>query len=193
MRTDARLIAATNSDLFAMVGEHKFRSDLFYRLNVFPIHVPALRERPEDIPLLVRYFAELFSRRMKKSIESIPAETMTALTAYDWPGNVRELQNVIERAVILSRHGVLRIPAADLKISKSASPVNGESTTLTSKRTRASIPALSREQVVEALKEARGRVGGADGAAARLGLKRTTLIAQMKKLGVNPRTVISEP
>jgi formate hydrogenlyase transcriptional activator len=176
-----------------MVGEHKFRSDLFYRLNVFPIHVPALRERPEDIPLLVRYFAELFSRRMKKSIETIPAEAMTALIAYDWPGNVRELQNVIERAVILSRHGVLRIPAADLKISRSVAPVNGESVTLTSKRTRASIPALSREQVVEALKEAQGRVGGVDGAAARLGLKRTTLIAQMKKLGVNPRTVISEP
>ena len=193
MRTDARLIAATNSDLFTMVGEHKFRSDLFYRLNVFPIHVPALRERPEDIPLLVRYFAELFSRRMKKSIETIPAEAMTALIAYDWPGNVRELQNVIERAVILSRHGVLRIPAADLKISRSVAPVNGESVTLTSKRTRASIPALSREQVVEALKEAQGRVGGVDGAAARLGLKRTTLIAQMKKLGVNPRTVISEP
>jgi formate hydrogenlyase transcriptional activator len=193
MRTDARLIAATNSDLFTMVGEHKFRSDLFYRLNVFPIHVPALRERPEDIPLLVRYFAELFSRRMKKSIQTIPAETMTALIAYDWPGNVRELQNVIERAVILSRHGVLRIPAADLKISRNATPVNGETAFLTSKRTRASIPALSREQVVEALKEARGRVGGADGAAARLGLKRTTLIAQMKKLGVNPRTVISAP
>jgi formate hydrogenlyase transcriptional activator len=192
MRTDARVIAATNRDLFTMVGEHTFRSDLFYRLNVFPIHVPALRERPEDIPLLVRYFAELFSRRMKKSIETIPVETMTALIAYDWPGNVRELQNVVERAVILSSHGVLRIPAADLKITRSASSAIEEAPARAPRRTRASVPALTREQVLEALKEARGRVGGADGAAARLGLKRTTLIAQMKKLAIDPRTVISE-
>jgi PAS domain S-box-containing protein len=192
MRTDARVIAATNRDLFTMVGEHTFRSDLFYRLNVFPIHVPALCERREDIPLLVRYFAELFSRRMKKSIETIPAETMTALIAYDWPGNVRELQNVVERAVILSNHGVLRIPAADLKIARTASSAIEEAPARAPRRTRASVPALTREQVLEALKEARGRVGGADGAAARLGLKRTTLIAQMKKLAIDPRTVISE-
>ena len=191
LRTDARLIAATNRDLISMVDEHTFRSDLFYRLNVFPIHVPALRERTEDIPLLVRYFAELFSRRMNKAIETIPTDTMNALIAYDWPGNVRELQNVIERAVILARKGVLRIPAADLRINnRSASPSGGESATAP-KRTRSSIPALSRERVIEALKQAGGRVGGADGAAARLGLKRTTLIAQMKKLGVDPRTVIS--
>lgn len=191
LHTDARLIAATNRDLFSMVGEHKFRSDLFYRLNVFPIHVPALRERTEDIPLLVRYFAQLFSRRMNKTIETIPTDTMNALTAYDWPGNVRELQNVIERAVILARHGLLRIPATDLKSHRSTSPVNSESAALAPKRTRSSIPTLSREQVIEALRQASGRVGGNDGAAARLGLKRTTLIAQMKKLGVDPRTVIN--
>jgi PAS domain S-box-containing protein len=190
MRTNARLIAATNQDLLTMVGEHRFRSDLFYRLNVFPIHVPALRERPEDIPLLVRYFAELFSRRMKKSIETIPAETMTALIAYDWPGNVRELQNVVERAVILSRHGVLRIPASDLTTAKNPSSVREEPQS-SPKRIRSTVPALTREQVLEALKEARGRVGGSNGAAARLGLKRTTLIAQMKKLAIDPRTVMT--
>ena len=191
MRTDARLIAATNRDLSAMVEEHKFRSDLFYRLNVFPIRLPALRERPEDIPLLVRRFAELFSRRMNKLIETIPAETMSALMRYDWPGNVRELQNVIERAVILSSRGVLRVPAADLKVKKGAAQTDAALTATPPKRVRNSVPALSREQVVQALQEARGRVGGSDGAAARLGLKRTTLIAHMKKLGVNPHTVIA--
>ncbi len=190
LRTDARLVAATNRDLSVMVQEQKFRSDLFYRLNVFPLHVPALRERPEDVPLLVRHFAELFSRRMRKSIQTIPAETMSALIRYPWPGNVRELQNVIERAVILSTRGVLHVPAADLKVSESSAPKSEASPTLRHKRTRVSVPPLSREQVVQALKEAGGRVGGSDGAAARLGLKRTTLIAQMRKLGINPRTVI---
>ena len=113
-RTDARLIAATNRDLAQMVDEQKFRLDLFYRLNVFPIRVPALRERPEDVPLLARHFAELFSRRMRKSIRTIPPETMNAMMRYHWPGNVRELQNVIERAVILSTGGVLQVAAADL-------------------------------------------------------------------------------
>lgn len=192
LRTDARLIAATNRDLSIMVGEQKFRSDLFYRLNVFPIHVPALRERPEDIPLLVRHFAELFSRRMKKSIETIPTETMSALIRYDWPGNVRELQNVIERAVILSVGGTLHIPAADLEPTQSSAwHANAEMPARSPKRIRTTVSALSREQVVAALKEAGGRVGGPFGAAARLGLKRTTLIAHMKRLGINPRTVIN--
>lgn len=189
LHTDARLIAATNRDLEAMVSEQKFRSDLFYRLNVFPIRVPALRERPEDVPLLVRHFAELFSRRMNKPITTIPSETMGALTQYDWPGNVRELQNVIERAVILSTRGILRVPAADLKARGSAAARNADPTTPSPKRLRAIVPPLSREQVVQALKEAGGVVGGSDGAAARLGLKRTTLIAQMKRLGIDPRTV----
>ena len=190
LRTDARLVAATNRDLSAMVREQRFRSDLFYRLNVFPLYVPALRERPEDVPLLVRHFAELFSRRMRKSIETIPAETMSALIRYPWPGNVRELQNVIERTVILSSRGVLHVPAADLEVSESSTPRSEASPTLPRKRTRANVPPMSREQMLQALKEAGGRVGGPDGAAARLGLKRTTMIAHMKRLGVNPRTVI---
>lgn len=168
-----------------MVNEHKFRSDLFYRLNVFPVHVPALRERPEDIPLLVRHFAELFSRRTRKSIKTIPPETMAALIRYPWPGNVRELQNVIERAVILSSGGVLQVPAADLMIPEGPKDHASART-----RTRAAIPAVSREQIIEALKASGGQVGGAAGAAAQLGLKRTTLLAHMKRLGVNARAVI---
>jgi formate hydrogenlyase transcriptional activator len=114
IRTDARLIAATNSDLLGMVTSQRFRSDLFYRLNVFPVRVPALRERPEDIPLLVRHFVQHFARRMNRIIETIPCETMSALTQYQWPGNIRELQNVIERAVVLSPGPVLRVPLRDL-------------------------------------------------------------------------------
>lgn len=188
LRTDARLIVATNRDLSTMVSENKFRSDLFYRLNVFPIHVPALRERPEDIPLLVRYFAELFSRRMSKPIETIPAETMSALMRYGWPGNIRELQNVIERAVILSSGGVLNVPAADLKSNGSpgASAKIPKPAASRIPRTNARTP--SREDVLQALKDAGGRVGGTAGAAARLGLKRTTLIAHIKRLGLHVRS-----
>lgn len=190
LRTDARLIAATNRDLSAMVEGQKFRADLFYRLNVFPLYVPALRERPEDVPLLVRHFAELYSRRMRKSIQIIPVETMNALMRYHWPGNVRELQNVIERAVILSVRGVLRVPAAELKVRESAGAITVSASSV-HKRTRAKVPALTEEQVLRALQETNGRVGGSDGAAARLGLKRTTLISHMKRLGISPRTVIS--
>ena len=190
-RTDARLIVATNRDLSAMVEDQKFRADLFYRLNVFPVYVPALRERPEDIPLLVRHFVELFSRRMSKVIQTVPPETMGALMRYHWPGNIRELQNVIERAVILSTHGALRMSIAELNAKGNAAPRSNEPTVSVPKRIRANVPILSREQVVQALQDAGGRVGGSDGAAARLGLKRTTLIAHMKKLGIDPRTVIN--
>lgn len=190
MKTDARLIAATNQDLSRMVGEHKFRSDLFYRLNVFPIYVPALRERTEDIPLLVHHFAELFSRRMRKPIKTILAETMSALMRYRWPGNVRELQNVIERAVILSTGGVLRVPAEDLKAGGGSSTNGSTPEASAEKTTRRAIPVVDRDQIVQALKESGGRVGGASGAAAQLGLKRTTLIAHMKRLGINAREVI---
>ena len=189
MRTDARLIAATNQDLSLMVDTQKFRSDLFYRLKVFPIYVPALRERPEDIPLLVRHFAELFSRRMNKPITTIPPETMGALVRYEWPGNVRELQNVVERAVILSSRGVLLVPATDLKSPSEASTKSASHQEPARKRTREMVQSIDREQVVQALRKAEGRVGGSDGAAARLGIKRTTLIAHMKRLGINPRTV----
>ena len=189
-RTDARLIAATNRDLSAMVEEQKFRADLFYRLNVFPLYVPALRERPEDVPLLVRHFAELFSRRMSKAIQTILPETMSALMRYHWPGNIRELQNVIERAVILSNHGVLRVSIAELNGKGSIAPTGKDPTVSAQKQIRANVPPLSREQVIHALQDAGGRVGGTDGAAARLGLKRTTLIALMKRLGVDSRAVM---
>jgi len=189
LRTDARLIAATNRDLPAMVNDHKFRSDLFYRLNVFPIQVPALRERPEDVPLLVRHFAELFSRRMHKAIQTIPAETMSALMHYDWPGNVRELQNVIERAVILSDRGVLHVPAADLRVQRIASSPRQKSPGAKPKRIRTKFSPPHREEVLKALRDADGRVGGSSGAAAKLGLKRTTFIAHMKRLGISARTV----
>ena len=187
LRTEARLIAATNRDLAQMVDEQKFRSDLFYRLNVIPIEVPALRDRPEDVPLLVQHFAELFSRRINKPIQTIPAETMSAMVQYDWPGNVRELQNVIERAVILSAGGVLRVPAADLR--RGTPPKSLETEPPATKRRKADAPP-DRDRVLDALKAAEGRVGGPGGAADRLGLKRTTLIAHMKRLGINPRTVI---
>ena len=191
-RTDARLIAATNRDLSDMVEEQKFRADLFYRLNVFPLYVPALRERPEDVPLLVRHFAELFSRRIGKAIHTIPPETMNALMRYDWPGNVRELQNVIERAVILSTRGVLRVSLAELNAKGSMVPRSKAPVAQTRKRIRANVPPLNRDQVLQALHESSGRVGGADGAAARLGLKRTTLIAHLKRLAIDPQTVIKQ-
>ena len=191
LQTDARLIAATNRDLSELVAEHKFRSDLFYRLNVFPIRVPALRERPEDVPLLVRHFAEIYSRRMGKLIRTIPQDTMSAFMSYDWPGNVRELQNVIERAVILSSHGVLRVSPAELRVTSAATPASAEiaPAAVRPKRVRTTVPPLTPEQIAQALRDSGGRVGGVDGAAARLGLKRTTLIAQMKRLGVHSSNV----
>jgi PAS domain S-box-containing protein len=191
LKTDARLIAATNRDLSDLVAEHRFRSDLYYRLNVFPIRVPALRERPEDVPLLVRHFAEIFSRRMGKLIQSIPADTMSALISYDWPGNVRELQNVIERAVILSSRGVLRVSTAELKATSTVIPANTEAVPAAPrpKRVRTAVPPLTREQIEQALRDSGGRVGGVGGAAARLGLKRTTLLAQMKRVGMKAASV----
>jgi formate hydrogenlyase transcriptional activator len=176
LHTEARLIAATNRDLSTLVDQQKFRSDLYYRLNVFPVRVPALRERAEDIPLMVRYFTGQVARRMGKSIETIPSETMSALCGYHWPGNVRELQNVIERGVILTRGRVLQVPVSELQ-RMAAVPAA---------ETR---PHTEREEILHILKESKGRVGGPDGAAARMGLKRTTLISRMKKLGIDPREV----
>jgi len=185
-KTDARLIAATNRDLSAMVKEQKFRSDLFYRLNVFPIRLPALRERQEDIPLLVQHFVQQFARRMHKTIESIPSGTMRQLCEYSWPGNIRELQNVIERAMILSRGPILRVQLADLKehgmtASRKQSEVPGS---LPRQRLKSLVEETDRQQIMSALQEAKGRVGGPHGAAAHLGLKRTTLLTRMKKLGI---------
>jgi formate hydrogenlyase transcriptional activator len=178
LKVDMRLVVATNRDLEKMVANHEFRSDLYYRLNVFPIRIPPLRERPEDIPLLVRYFAQKYAQRMEKQIESIPAAAIKKLTRWHWPGNIRELENFIERAVILTRGATLEVPLTELKTDATPpSPVAG---------TR---EWNEREEIVRILKEAGGRVGGADGAAARMGIKRTTLISRIKKLGINPRAV----
>ena len=192
LSTNVRLIAATNRDLSAMVAEGKFRSDLFFRLNVFPVDLPPLRERRDDIPLLVRQFAEDFSRRMKKTIETISPGTMDALCRYPWPGNVRELQNVIERAVILSRGPELVVPPVEMK-RHSSSEIAGEERPVRHRRqpVRSILNEVDRDQIIGALKQANGRVGGPDGAASRLGLKRTTFITRMKKLGIDA-TVVSE-
>jgi transcriptional regulator with GAF, ATPase, and Fis domain len=190
LSTNVRLIAATNRDLRVMVEEGKFRSDLFFRLNVFPIDLPPLRERSEDIPLLVRHFAEDFSRRMNKTIETISPATMDVLQRYSWPGNIRELQNVIERAVILSPGRALVVAVAEMERHATPEPVREDAPISTRRRPVRSILAdVDREQIIRALKEADGRVGGPDGAASRLGLKRTTFITRMKKLGVDPNAV----
>jgi transcriptional regulator with GAF, ATPase, and Fis domain len=189
--TNVRLIAATNRDLGAMVREGKFRSDLFFRLNVFPIDMPPLRERREDIPLLVRHFAEYFSRRMNKGIESISPATMDALCHYPWPGNVRELQNVIERAVILSPGPALIVPLAEMERHATPEAARERAPIRSARRhpVRSIIADVDREQIIHALKEADGRVGGPEGAAARLGLKRTTFITRMQKLGIDAKAV----
>jgi formate hydrogenlyase transcriptional activator len=174
LRVDVRWVAATNQDLTQMVADKEFRSDLYYRLHVFPITVPPLRERSEDIPLLVRYFAQHYARRMRKPIETIPAETLTALCHYPWPGNIRELENLIERSVILSQGPELRVPRGELKAQATAAP-NGVAT----------LEAAEREHILRALREAHWMIGGPTGAAARLGMKRTTLQSRMKKLGIS--------
>jgi formate hydrogenlyase transcriptional activator len=174
LRTDARLIAATNRDLAALVDEQQFRADLFYRVNVFPVHVPSLRERLEDIPLLVRHFAQQFARRLHKTLETIPADTMQGLLRYPWPGNIRELQNIIERAVIVSPGPVLQVPLSDLKPpATGASPENHDT-----------LEEAARNHILAVLKETKWVLGGANGAAVRLGMKRSTLQFRMRKLGI---------
>ncbi len=175
IRTDARLVAATNRDLAAMVEERQFRADLYYRLDVFPITIPPLRDRREDIPLLVRYFVQQYARRMSRRITTIPSESMQALTRYQWPGNIRELQNFIERAVIVSTGPALQAPIRELK---RGGAVAGEVQTLA---------AAEREAILRALRDSNGRVGGDTGAAAKLGMKRTTLQARMRKLGIDSK------
>lgn len=175
LRTDARLIAATNRDLGVMVGEQTFRSDLFYRLNVFPIHVPALRERTEDIPSLVRHFAQHCARNMKKQIDTISSESMSAMVRYPWPGNIREMQNVIERAVILSRGPVLHIPLTDLK-----SPTAGGGDT----NGCITLEDAERRHILSILEQTTWVIGGPNGAAVRLGIKRSTLQFRMQRLGI---------
>jgi formate hydrogenlyase transcriptional activator len=182
LRTDARLIAATNRDLAALADEQKFRQDLYYRLNVFPIHVPPLRERREDVPMLVRHFAQQFARRMKKPIDTIPAETMDTLVRYDWPGNIRELQNLIERAVILSSGPVLDVPLAALN-GRKASPSRAESADVRPE-SQETLEQAERRHILSALEASRWVVGGPNGAAARLGMKRSTLQFRMQKLAI---------
>ena len=191
LTTDARLIAATNRDLSAMVEEQKFRPDLFYRLNVFPLRLPPLRERPEDIPLLIRHFAEQCARRMSKKIDTIHAETLEQMSRYHWPGNIRELQNVIERAVILSAGPVLIVPLSELQSRPPHEPaggnpaLGGKSEPLVGKGIRSVLEETERKHILSVLDETNGVVAGPNGAAVRLGMKRSTLQLRMKKLGIS--------
>jgi transcriptional regulator with GAF, ATPase, and Fis domain len=170
-----RLIAATNRDLAKMVADKEFRSDLYYRLKVFPVFAPPLRERVSDIPILVRHFVSTHGRRMGKTIESIPDETMEALVRWRWPGNIRELENFLERAVILTRGPVLYVPLAELQMAEDPQEAEQQNPTLHE---------AEREHILRVLRETKGQIGGDDGAAARLGLKRTTLNSKLKKLGI---------
>jgi formate hydrogenlyase transcriptional activator len=176
-QVDVRLVAATNRDLEKMMENREFRSDLYYRLNVFPIRIPPLRERPEDIPLLVRYFTQKYGRRMQKQIESIPAAALRKLSSWHWPGNIRELENFIERSVILTHGTALQAPIAALSNNGGNAPVAGVR------------QANERDEIVRVLKLTNGRIAGPDGAAARMEIKRTTLLSRMKKLGIDPRKV----
>jgi PAS domain S-box-containing protein len=177
---DIRLVAATNRNLEKMVADREFRRDLYYRLRVFPISMPALRERREDIPLLVRYFVAKHATRMDRKIESIPPEVMNALMKWDWPGNIRELENFLERCVILSKGPALRAPLAELQLPEEIAAESKD----------VSLEATEREHILRVLREAKGMIGGADGAAARLGLKRTTLNSKLKKLGIKRQDYI---
>ena len=189
LRTDARLIAATTRDLAALAEEQKFRQDLFYRLNVFPITVPPLRDRREDIPMLVRHFAQQFARRMKKNVETIPSETMEVLTRYEWPGNIRELQNLIERAVILSTGPTLDVPVDALNPRRSTAVAGAKG-----ERGAETLEDADRRHIIAALERTNWVLAGPNGAAARLGVKRSTLQFRMRKLGIvrSPLAAVSE-
>jgi DNA-binding NtrC family response regulator len=177
---DVRMVAATNRNLEQMVGDKQFREDLYFRLNVFPIRIPPLRERPGDIPLLARHYMNKYAQRMNKRIETIPGEAMEALCRYSWPGNIRELQNAIERAVILTRGSVLQLQINELQPSgPTGSTVAG------------TLEDMERQRILEALRETGAVIGGQQGAAARLGLKRTTLLSKMQKLGISRHTKYS--
>jgi formate hydrogenlyase transcriptional activator len=179
LRTDARLIAATNRDLAQLVEQQKFRADLFYRLNVFPVQVPPLRDRREDIPMLVRHFTQQFARRMKRDIETIPVETMQGLSQYDWPGNIRELQNLIERAVILSPGPMLQVPIEALQPRNGSAPAP-----TTAPAVVETLEENDRRHILAALQASGWVLAGPSGAAARLGMKRSTLQFRMRKLGI---------
>jgi formate hydrogenlyase transcriptional activator len=186
-KVDVRLVAATNRDLAKMVARRQFRGDLYYRLDVFPILLPALRERREDVPALVGHFVKLFSRRMGKRVDSIAPETMAAFQWYSWPGNIRELQNLVERAVILSRDGVLPNPLHE-RPTEVIAPSLHRTRTFPSSMT---LEDSDRALILETLEQAGWIVGGPRGAAAKLGLKRTTLLAKMRRMGIS-RTIEQE-
>jgi len=191
LTTGARLIAATNRDLASMVQEQKFRSDLFYRLNVFPVRVPSLRERPDDVPLLVRHFTEQCARRMNKKIETISTETLKQMRQYHWPGNIRELQNVIERAVILSAGPVLNVPLSEFQSRPALAAVDGHGNrdrkpeSSAGKDIRDVLEETERKHISSVLSETNWVVAGPNGAAIRLGMKRSTLQLRMRKLGIS--------
>jgi len=195
-KVNVRLVAATNRDLEKMIADREFRSDLYYRLNVFPIRIPPLRERREDIPLLVSYFVQKFSKQMQKKIEAVPTAVMKGLTGWDWPGNIRELENFIERAVILTRGSSLEPPLGELRkmdTDKTTDFVHKEQKHIVEESSDSRIAKngvaeeyakKQREEIIRVLSACKGRVGGADGAAARLGMNRTTLLSRMKKFGI---------
>jgi formate hydrogenlyase transcriptional activator len=173
IRVNVRLVAATHRDLEQMVENKEFRADLYYRLGVFPISLPPLRERPEDIPALARHFVAKYAERMHKVVDEIPAETMDAMIAYQWPGNIRQLQNFVEHGVIVSPGPLFDPPLSQLRIQKASAPKNGKT-----------LDDATRDHVLQTLEETRWVVGGRHGAAARLGIARTTLIAKMRRLGI---------
>jgi formate hydrogenlyase transcriptional activator len=188
-RVDVRVVAATNRDLSRLVADREFRSDLYYRLNVFPIQIPPLRERREDVPLLVRYFVQNFSRRLNKTVEYVPADAMDALVNYGWPGNIRELENLIERAVLLSPGKELRVPLSELKSATLSSNGNVAADTPLFSSSPSPVPITTleeaeRQHILRALRQTEWRIAGPKGAAAILGMKRTTLQARMRKLGI---------
>ena len=198
-KVNVRLIAATNRNLEKMIADREFRSDLYYRLNVFPIRIPPLRERKEDIALLVSYFVQKFSKQMQKKVEGIPTVVMKGLMAWDWPGNIRELENFIERAVIVTRGNSLEAPVGELRKANTDVPTPGVieehrqivTENVGSRNDKNGVAEeyarKQRDEIVRALSESKGRVGGADGAAARLGINRTTLLSRMKKFGIHPK------
>jgi formate hydrogenlyase transcriptional activator len=181
MRVDVRIVAATSRDLPEMVAASKFRADLYYRLSVFPLSVPALRERSADIPLLLQHFLELHAKSMNKSVKVVPIESMEVLLHYPWPGNIRELQNVVERAVILSPGKILRLALDDLRPPCQITNAFG----VNKSEGRTTLEDVDRQHIIRALAATNWVVGGPQGAAARIGLRRTTLIAKMQKLGIS--------
>ena len=187
-KVDVRLIAATNCDLNGMIAEKKFRSDLYYRLNVFPIRIPPLRERRDDIPFLVRHFTEKYARLMGKEIQTISGASLRQLIRWHWPGNIRELENLLERAVLLSPGKELRIPLSEIRSSSSAGETPSTSTSFSALTPGASaistLEEAERQHILRALRQTEWRIAGVKGAAALLGMKRTTLQARMRKLGI---------